>query len=444
MCYEVRPDDVAAVQAVAERFDLGSSVVGEVTDDGRYVATVDRSAVGGGPPSGASGASSGGRGESDGGPPDASAGRETVVDAPAEFLADGAPMNDLAREEPPAPETDLPDPELTAAFEAVLASPNAASKEWVYRQYDHEVGVRTAVRPGDDAALLAIREAESRGEGPQGLALSAGADPNWTDAAPYEGARATAVENATNLAAKGARPLAAVDCLNGGNPENPGVYGGFAAVVDGLADACAALSVPVVGGNVSLYNDSAAGPVPPTPTVAMVGTRPDLDAPALSLDGAGDLAVVGPDDPAGAAGLGGSEYLARHGGADRFPAVPDDPAPAVAAAADAADHDGTLSTHDVSHGGLAVTLAEMVHGGAGAAVTLPGRAALFTERPGRVLVETTDADGLRAAVGDRAAVDVVGTATGDGALSLSVDGTDLGYGAEEIASLRDTVAAALD
>jgi phosphoribosylformylglycinamidine synthase II len=425
MCYEVRPADVDAVRAVAERFDVGCSVVGEVTDDGRYVATVDRSAV-------------------DGAPEDAPAGRETVVDASAEFLADGAPMNDLAREEPTTPETDLPDPPLDDAFEAVLSSPSTASKEWVYRQYDHEVGVRTAVRPGDDAALLAIREAESDGDGTQGLALSAGADPNWTDAAPYEGARATAVENATNLAAKGARPLAAVDCLNGGNPEKPDVYGGFAAVVDGLADACAALSVPVVGGNVSLYNDSAAGPVPPTPTVAMVGTRPDLDAPGLSLDGAGELVVVGAGDPGAGGPLGGSEYLARHGGRDGFPAVPGSPGQLVAALADAADHDGTLATHDVSHGGLAVTLAEMVQDGAGADVSLPDRAALFTERVGRVVVETTDPEGLRAAVGDRAAVERVGTATADGALSLSVDGGELTRDAEAIAALRDTIASAMD
>ncbi|TKX76203.1 phosphoribosylformylglycinamidine synthase II, partial [Halorubrum sp. SD626R] len=145
------------------------------------------------------------------------------------------------------------------------------SKRWVYRQYDHEVGTRTALKPGDDAAIMAIRETAGDGEDDSagvGLALSSGANPNWTATAPYEGARAVALENATNLAAKGAVPLAAVDCLNGGNPEKPDVYGGFEGIVDGLADACADLGTPVVGGNVPLYNDSVEGPIPPTPTLA--------------------------------------------------------------------------------------------------------------------------------------------------------------------------------
>ncbi len=169
MVYEVRPEDTDRVAALAERFDLGCSVIGEVTD-GNYVCTFEG---------------------------------ETVVDAPAEYLADGAPMNDLDREEPTRAERDLPDPDLAAAFEAVVGHPNTASKRWVYRQYDHEVGTRTSVLPGDDAAVVAIREAETESGEPLGLALSSGSEPNWTAAAPYEGARAVALENATNLAAKG-------------------------------------------------------------------------------------------------------------------------------------------------------------------------------------------------------------------------------------------------
>ncbi len=179
--------------------------------------------------------------------------------------------------------------------------------------------VRTSVLPGDDAALLAIREAGT------GLAFSAGADPNWTDAAPYEGARAVALENATNLAAKGATPLAAVDCLNGGNPEKPDVYGGFKGIVDGLADMCRDLSVPVVGGNVSLYNDSHDGPIPPTPTLALVGVKEGYDAPPLPLSGEGRLVVVGDTARMAADRSGGSEYLAQMGGFDAFPELPRTP-----------------------------------------------------------------------------------------------------------------------
>jgi phosphoribosylformylglycinamidine synthase len=340
---------------------------------------------------------------------------------------------------------------LREAFEAVVASPNTASRRWVYRQYDHEVGARTAVGPGEDAAVLAIREAVADGTGTDagaeigvGLALASGAEPNWTACAPYEGARAVAVEVATNLAAVGAEPLAAVDCLNGGNPEKPDVYGGFAAAVDGLADGCRDLSVPVVGGNVSLYNDSAAGPVPPTPTLAMAGTRQGYDAPGSGLAGEGELLLVGPT----AGSLGGSEYLARYGGSDGFPDLPGEPRALVDALASVARQRSTLALHDAGHGGLAVTLAEMVTAGAGVDAALPGEGApaaeLFCERPGRAVVETTEPGAVRAAMEGVAPVTGLGEATGDGRLALSVDGVELGYDHEQLRALRDVIERELD
>ena len=400
MIYEVRPDEVDDVAAVAERYDLGCSVVGEVAE-GNYVCTFDG---------------------------------ETVVDVPAGFLADGAPMNDLDAIEPTQPERNRPEIDLESAFEAVVGSANTASKRWVYRQYDHEVGTRTALRPGDDAAIVALRAAGT------GLAISAGAVPAWTDCAPYDGARAVALENATNLAAKGATPLAAVDCLNGGNPETPEVYGGFSAVVDGLADMCQALSVPVVGGNVSLYNDSAAGPIPPTPTLAMVGTKSGYDAPTAALDGDGALLLVG----AGSDALGGSELLAQEGGTDQFPTLPDDPGEVVGTLAAVADADATLSVHDVSNGGLAVTLAELVTADAGADVAVDSHVSLFEETPGRAVVETTDPEGVEEAFAGVAPITRLGTATGDGTLSLDVGGAELTVDAERIAALRGVLERALD
>jgi phosphoribosylformylglycinamidine synthase len=399
MCYEVRPEDVDRVREIAARYDLGCSVIGEVTE-GNYVCRFEG---------------------------------ETVVDVPAEFLAEGAPTNDLAMDAPAEAERDLPDASLADAVDTVLGSPNTASKRWVYRQYDHEVGTRTARRPGDDAAVMAIREAGT------GLALSAGATPAWTDAAPYDGARAVALENATNLAAKGATPLAAVDCLNGGNPENPAVYGGFAAVVAGLADMCEALSVPVVGGNVSLYNDSAAGPIPPTPTVAMLGAREGYDAPPMAAAGEGTLLEVGTRGGA----LGGSEYLARIGGSDRFPDLPADPATAVAAVAAVANLDSTLAVHDVSHGGLAVTLAEMVSESAGVEATVGSVEALFDETPGRVVVETADPEAVRTAAGDVPVRDL-GAATADASLGLSVGEERLVRDAATIGDLRAVLERELD
>ncbi len=417
MCYEVIPGHVDDVRAVAERYDLECSVVGEVTK-GNYVCRFDG---------------------------------ERVVDAPPGFLADGAPLNDLERVETTKLVAGLPDRDLDAAFEAVLSSPTTASKRWVYRQYDHEVGARTAVRPGHDAAVLAIREA-APGAGDRdhpptdgsgvGLAISSGATPRWTESAPREGARAGALENASNLAAVGARPLAAVDCLNGGNPEKPEVYGGFAAVVEGLAGMCADLDVPVVGGNVSLYNDSPEGPIPPTPTVLMVGTREGYDAPGLDVPPDADLLLVGRQ----ATRLGGSEYLGRMGGADSFPVLPENPRERVDALARVANHPETLAVHDVSHGGLAVTLAEMVDD-AGISVELPGEdpaRELFGEAPGRAVVATTDPDGVREAVGEHAPVHHLGEGVDDPALEIDVGGRSLHYDADRIAGERNVIARELD
>ncbi len=409
MCYEVRPGDVEAVRAVADRFDLGSSVVGRVTEGGQYVSRFEG---------------------------------ETVVDAPAAFLADGAPLDDHDRRAPTDPTVDRPDADLERAFEAVLANPSTASKRWVYRQYDHEVGLRTAVRPGDDAAVLAVRETGDDVTAGTGLALSAGAAPDWTAAAPRDGARAVAVENATNLAAVGARPLAAVDCLNGGNPEDPDTYGEFAAAVEGLAAACDALSVPVVGGNVSLYNDSASGPVVPTPTVLMLGAREGWAAPGIGAVPDASVLLVG----ASAGALGGSAYLAECGGSDRFPALPDEPRARVDAVASVAELPSTRFVHDVSQGGLATTLAETVTAGdAGVRATLPGdpTGALFCEAPGRVVVGTTDPDAVREAVGD-ATVTRLGETTDDRALAVDAGGRTLRYDRATLRATRATIDRAME
>ena len=429
MCYEVAPENVDRVAEIADRFDLGCSVIGEVTE-GNYTCTFAGSET-----RRASGDASGEHGE-----PRA---REVVVDVDPEFLAEGAPMNDLDSVAPEQPDRNLPDTDLGDAVETVLSNPTTASKAWVYRQYDHEVGLRTAVKPGDDAAIVAIREtgdaAADDADG-TGLAISSGANPNWTTAAPYDGARAVALENATNLAAKGAIPLAAVNCLNGGNPEKPDVYGGFKGIVDGLAEMCADLSTPVVGGNVSLYNDSESGPIPPTPTLAMVGTKAGYDATPAALSGEGELLVVGDAGDA----LGGSEYLTAAGGSDAFPTLPDNPADRVATIAEVARAESTLATHDVSHGGLAVTLAELLTADAGAEVALDTTVALFDETPGRVVVETTDPEGVREAFDGVAAVESLGTATDDDVLSLTVGDETVELGAEAVAELRRTIPETLE
>jgi phosphoribosylformylglycinamidine synthase len=217
------------------------------------------------------------------------------------------------------------------------------------------------------------------------------------------------------------------------------------AIVDGLADMCAELAVPVVGGNVSLYNDSPSGPIPPTPTLAMAGTKAGYDAPTAELTGEGELLVVGGTEDYA---LGGSELLTEVGGTDRFPALPEDANPLVDAIADVANQETTRSTHDVSHGGLAATLAEMI-GEAGAEVTLDAadteRAAerLFSEAVGRVVVETTDPEAVYRRFDGVAPVERLGVATDTGRLELAVGGVSLTYTSDEIAALRDVIASEL-
>jgi len=189
------------------------------------------------------------------------------------------------------------------------------------------------------------------------------------------------------------------------------------------------------------------GPIPPTPTLAAVGTKEGYDAPPLSLSGEGDLLVVGARALEGDAEprLGGSEYLAQFGGSDRFPTLLDYPDAFVETLIEVANEDGTLATHDLSHGGLAVGLAEMVHEDAGASVEVDapnkGSAAelLFGEQPGRVVIETENAHDVREAFDGVAPVYDLGAADGSGALNLTVNGEALSYDAGEIAGLRSTI-----
>ena len=179
-------------------------------------------------------------------------------------------------------------------------------------------------------------------------------------------------------------------------------------------------------------------PIPPTPTLALLGTRAGYDAPpaALDADAAGDstLLLVGGAGDA----LGGSAYLAAAGGSDRFPSLPTDPAAVVASLAAIARHDATLATHDVSDGGLAVALAELVDDDVGVDVSLPDHTAAFEETPGRLVVQTTDPDGVTDRAGDLP-VFRLGDVTTDGTLSLSVGDESITVDADEIRSLRDVI-----
>jgi phosphoribosylformylglycinamidine synthase subunit PurL len=245
----------------------------------------------------------------------------------------------------------------TSVLLALLASPSIASKRWAFEQYDSVVGSRTARRPESaDAAVLAIPEAE------RGIAISIDGNGRRVACDPYAGTVEAVLECTQNLACVGAEPLGLTNCLNFGNPEKPAPAWQLDRAVRGLADACEALGVPVVGGNVSLYNEGPEGPIYPTPVVGMVGELPDPGAAAPSaFAGDGDaIALVGPFAPS----LAGSELAKLRG--ELGVGLPQPNLAAVAATCatirDAVRAGVLASAHDVSDGGLACALAEAAIG----------------------------------------------------------------------------------
>jgi phosphoribosylformylglycinamidine (FGAM) synthase-like enzyme len=266
---------------------------------------------------------------------------------------------------------------------ALLGSANLASRRWAFEQYDCLVGSRTVRRPEQaDAAVLALEA---------GGAIAVSIDGNGRRVAvdPYDGAVEAVLECSANLACVGAEPLGLTNCLNFGNPEKPHIAWQLTRAVAGLRDACLALGVPVVGGNVSLYNEGGGGPIYPTPIVGMVGKLPDPErAPGVGFAEEGHaVALLGPFSPS----LAGSELEKLRGRLAGGLPQPDLPAQAAGLeAVRAAVRSGSLaSAHDVSEGGLAGALAECcIEGGLGARIQLSvvDEEALFGEGPGGVLV----------------------------------------------------------
>jgi phosphoribosylformylglycinamidine synthase len=314
-----------------------------------------------------------------------------VGDLPVAPLSERAPVYDRPRVAP-TPVTSrgwetLPEPgSYGACLRAILESPNVAQKSWIWTQYDHMVGTNTVERPGGDAALMRIKGTS------KAIALKSEVNPFFCACDPYRGAAIAVAEAARSIAATGARPLAITDCLNFGSPERPEIMGQFEAAIRGLSDACRALSTPVVSGNVSFYNETDGRPIPPTPTVGMVGLLEDVSRRVrMPFRRAGDvIALLGETRDE----LGASEYLRTVHGRD------EGPCPGIDLEAERrlvdllvllAAEKRLASAHDVSDGGLATALAECaMDGGLGADVRLePGirpSAQLFGETTGRVLV----------------------------------------------------------
>jgi phosphoribosylformylglycinamidine synthase subunit PurL len=314
---------------------------------------------------------------------------ETLVgDLPVGALVDECPAYDLEPLKParpiyPAPPRELPDGlDAGGTLLALLGSANLASRRWAFEQYDCLVGSRTVRRPEQaDAAVLTLES---------GGAIAVSIDGNGRRVAidPYDGAVEAVLECSANLACVGAEPLGLTNCLNFGNPEKPHIAWQLTRAVAGLGDACRALGVPVVGGNVSLYNEGGEGPIYPTPVVGMVGELPDpARAGRLGFAHEGDavalLSTAWHPSEVGSelAKLRGEPLEGSLPGAD-IGAVK-----ALHAAVRQGVRSGALrSAHDVAEGGVAVALAECcIARGLGARVALDG-VPLFGEGPGAFVV----------------------------------------------------------
>jgi phosphoribosylformylglycinamidine synthase II len=314
----------ATVKEIFDKWDLPYAHVGEVTDDG-VMRVLNHGQV--------------------------------VVEIPAAKLADDAPVYEReAVASPPRPELrieDVPPADLHESLIRLLAHPTIASKNWVYRQYDHTVRAGTVVPPGSDAAVFYVREADKF------LAATTDCNSLYCKLNPREGARIAVAEAARNLVCSGAKPLAVTDNLNFGNPYHPENFWQLREAVEGLAEACIRFGTPVTGGNVSLYNQNPAGAIDPTPTVGMVGLigQERWITRQYFRDSSDLIYLIGPVGQE----LGGSQYMAIiHGQKDFMPPrLSYDLELGVQAVVLALIQQGWVkSAHDCSEGGFGVAMAE--------------------------------------------------------------------------------------
>jgi phosphoribosylformylglycinamidine synthase len=354
----VGPDDLDEVAAICARWEVRATVVGRVTATGRLRVLSGDGTV--------------------------------LADVPASALHDAAPVYDRPRarrdrggELDPAPLV----AEEAGAADALLAM--VADTSWVWRQYDHMLFLNTVVGPGGDATVLRLKHPVTGEDTGRALALTTDGNHRWCAVDPRAGTARVVAESVLNLACVGARPLAVVNCLNFGNPEHPEVMWELSEAIDGMAEACRALGVPVVGGNVSLYNESAGADIDPTPVLGVLGVVDRLTRrpPGPGLPPGGEVVLLGPEAATGA--LAGSRWAWDRGarGGRLAPLDPDAHLAVAALVRDLVVGDAVLAVHDVADGGVALALAEAaVAGGAGAVLGGLGRMdALFGESPSRVL-----------------------------------------------------------
>jgi phosphoribosylformylglycinamidine synthase II len=418
----VEPAKLDAVLELCERWQTGAAAIGEVTDSDRIRIL-----------------------EAD----------EVVGDIPVSALVDGCPLYDLEPAEPDgwiygnrASLDPAADPAET--LRALLASPTIASKRWVIEQYDSIVGSRTTRRP--EAAAAAVLQIP---EGSSSIAVAIDGNGRRVACDPYRGTVEVVLECAQNLACVGAEPLGLTNCLNFGNPEKPAVAWQLDRSTQGLADICEELGIPVVGGNVSLYNETDQGPIYPTPVVGLVGELPDSQAGAgVALREGDAIALVGPFAPS----LAGSELAKLRGelGAGLPGVEISDHARALEFIRGVVREGSLGAATDVSDGGLACAIAELaIAGGVGASVELDplvelrgcsGETALFGEGPGGYAVAGEPGAIERLVAGAEAAgVDAAVIGEGGGkTLELSAAEAELSLALEDAAEAWRSLAERMD
>ncbi len=390
MVFVVNPQDVDDLLAIFDKHELPYAVIGQVTDTGRMVVTQEG---------------------------------EPLADVPTPLLAD-PPLVEREAIKPVNNEEyiEIEDGNLDEALLNLLSSPNLASKKWVFRQYDHEVQIRTVIKPGDDAAVLRVDDETA-------FTLTSDCNSIHCYLDPYHGGAGAVAEAIRNVVAMGSEPLCMVDCLNFGNPEKPDVFWQFKECVQGMSDIANRFQLPVTSGNVSFYNETEGVTVNPSPVVSVAGTMALKDIRTMDFKKEGDkIILIGTTQ----AEMDGSEYHKTiHG-------VVQGESPQVNIEAEYASAQAVLelirndekghvtAAHDLSAGGLAVALAEMaIKGDIGASVNLslvpgaPGLSAsevLFSESHARYLI-TVSADASAGILNSLKEINVpsavIGTVNGD-------------------------------
>jgi phosphoribosylformylglycinamidine synthase subunit PurL len=400
MLFVVTPENEAQAQEIFDRWGVICAKVGKVTDDGRL--RLFHQGV-------------------------------EVADMPVKALVDECPVYNKPSQEPAyyaanakidtAAYPEVTD--LTGALKQVLASPTVASKEWVYNQYDYMVRTSTAVQPGSDAAVVTIRGTR------KALAMTTDCNGRYVYLDPEVGGRIAVAEASRNIVCSGAEPLAVTDNLNFGSPEKPEVFWQIEKAADGMSEACVTLETPVIGGNVSLYNENAKGAIYPTPVIGMVGLVHDIDhITTQSFKSEGDVIILLGETKAE---MGGSElqYVLQGKTEGRPPQIDLAVEKRTQNAVLEAIRAGLVaSAHDLSEGGLAVAVAESCFGtGLGASVNVATELrpdhALFSESQSRILlsVKPEKAAELQSLLTKNGVVHAaIGTVTAAGTLNIQVNG----------------------